>query len=388
MKRIEFSPPKRLRGIQKSVIRQVFYKARPGSINLGLGEPDLPTPEVIREAATGIVQEEKNGYTAQAGLESLRTLVAADYPELRLTTDQVVITAGSQEAMYLALMTLVDEGDEVLIPNPGFVAYPTIVRMAGGSPVFYTLKAANDFAFDAAEFRERITPRTKVVICCSPSNPTGRTLSADDLSAIAETLSGTGIYVISDEIYRDLYYGPERPRSISSLYERTIVISGLSKSMSMTGWRLGWICGEEAVIRSALVLHGYVTTCASAISQKAALASWTLAAETARRNIRNTFAGRREHLLASIETKLGLRAVAPDGAFYSMVQIKEYGPSMTVAEVLLDHGVITVPGSAFGSESEGFLRVSFCADKGAITEGIERMKTALATLNRKVVVSG
>ena len=384
----EFLPPKRLRGIQKSVIRQVFDKARPGSINLGLGEPDLPTPEVIREAATGIVQEEKNGYTAQAGLASLRALVAADYPELRLTPDQVVITAGSQEAMYLALMTLVDEGDEVLIPNPGFVAYPTIAQMAGGSPVFYTLKAENDFAFNAAEFRERITPRTKVVICCSPSNPTGRTLSAADLRVIAETLSGTGIYVISDEIYRELYYGTERPPSISSFYERTIVISGLSKSMSMTGWRLGWICGDEAVIRSALVLHGYVTTCASAISQKAALASWTLAAETARSKIRSTFSSRREHLLASVATQLGLRAVAPDGAFYSMVQVKEYGPSMKVAEVLLDHGVITVPGSAFGSEGEGFLRVSFCAEEAAITEGVERIKAALATLNRKVVVSG
>jgi len=384
----EFSPPKRLRGIQKSVIRQVFDRARPGSINLGLGEPDLPTPEVIREAAGAIVQEEKNGYTAQAGLASLRALVAADYPALRLTPDQVVITAGSQEAMYLALMTLVDDGDEVLIPNPGFVAYPTIVQMAGGSPVFYTLKAADDFAFDATEFRARITPRTKAVICCSPSNPTGRTLSADDLKAIAESLAGTGIYIISDEIYRELYYGKTRPESISSFYDRTIVISGLSKSMSMTGWRLGWICGDEAVIRPALVLHGYVTTCASAISQKAALASWTLAAETARENIRRTFAKRREHLITTVDKRLGLRAVAPDGAFYSMVQVKEYGPSMQTAEALLDHGVITVPGSAFGSEAEGFLRVSFCAEIEAITEGVERMRIALGKLQRKVVVSG
>jgi aspartate/methionine/tyrosine aminotransferase len=385
---MEFLPPRRLRGIQKSVIRQVFDRARPGSINLGLGEPDLATPEVIRQAAVAIVQQEKNGYTAQAGLATLRELVAADYPQLQLTPDQVVITAGSQEAMYLALMTLVDEGDEVLLPNPGFVAYPTIVQMAGGVPVFYRLKAEHDFAFDAAEFRRCLTPRTKVVVCCSPSNPTGRSLSRTDLQAIAGALAGTGVYVISDEIYRDLYYTAERPESASAFYDRTIVISGLSKSMSMTGWRLGWICGDESVIRPALVLHGYVTTCASAISQKAAVAAWTPEAESARQNIRRTFSKRRDRLLALVSTELGRRAVAPEGAFYTMLDVKDYGASMQVAEALLDHGVITVPGSAFGSESEGFLRVSFCAEIDAITEGVARMKAALSRLSRKVVISG
>lgn len=384
----EFSPPKRLRGIEKSVIRQVFDRARPGSINFGLGEPDLPTPEVIRHAATGIVQEEKHGYTAQAGLPALRTLVAADYPQLNLTPEHVVITAGSQEAMYLALMTLVDDGDEVLLPDPGFVAYPTIVRMAGGLPVYYRLTANCDFAFDAEEFKRQVTPRTKVVVCCSPSNPTGRTLSRADLAAMAEVLRGTNAYVVSDEIYRDLYYTPDRPESISSFFDRTIVISGLSKSMSMTGWRLGWICGDEAVIRSALVLHGYVTTCASAVSQKTALASWKPEAESARREIRETFAARRDYLLRMVATQLHLRAVAPEGAFYTMMDIRDYGSSMQVAETLLEHGVVTVPGSAFGAESEGFLRISFCAHIDAITEGVSRMRGALATLRRKVVVSG
>jgi aspartate/methionine/tyrosine aminotransferase len=285
--------------------------------------------------------------------------------------------------MYLALMTLVDEGDEVLLPDPGFVAYPTIVGMAGGSPVFYRLRAERDFAFDPQEFQQCVTPRTKVVICCSPSNPTGRTLSATDLNLIAEIIAGTGAYVISDEIYRDLYYTTERPASASSCYNRTIVISGLSKSMSMTGWRLGWICGDAAVIRSALVLHGYVTTCASAISQKAALTAWTPEAESARESIRNTFAERRSHLLSLISSELGRRAIAPEGAFYTMLDVSDCGSSMDVADVLLDHGVITVPGSAFGSEGEGFLRVSFCADVEAITEAVARMKTALGNLKSR-----
>lgn len=377
----QFLPPKRLRGIQKSVIRQLFDRAPAGSINLGLGEPDLATPEVIRAAGVRIISERKNGYTAQAGLASLRELVAADYPQLQLTPDQVVITAGSQEAMYLALMTLVDEGDEVLLPNPGFVAYPTIVQMAGGSSAFYRLPSERDFAFDVNEFRRYITPRTKVVVCCSPSNPTGRSLSSADLESIAGALAGTGAYLISDEIYRDLYYATERPASASSFYDRTIIISGLSKSMSMTGWRLGWICGDLNVIRTALVLHGYVTTCASAISQKAALAAWTPEAEACRQGFRKTFSQRRDHLLSLISLDLGRRAVAPDGAFYTMVEVSDCGSSLQVAERLLDHGVITVPGGAFGSESEGFLRVSFCADIASLTEGVSRMKAALASFN-------
>lgn len=376
----EFQPPKFLQGIARSPIRQITDRAKPGDISFGLGEPDLLTPEVIRQAAIRAISEEQNGYTLQAGLPALRQLVAGDYPQMKLSPNQVIITAGSQEAMYLALMTLVQEGDEVLMPDPGFVAYPTIVRMAGGLPVYYRLPASGDFEFDTDLFRRGISSRTKVVICCSPSNPTGRTLTTANLQAMAEALGGTGAYVISDEIYRDLYYTPERPESISSFYDRTIVISGLSKSMSMTGWRLGWICGAKPVIQSAHLLHGYVTTCAATVSQKAALAAWTPEAAEARVEIRRTFDERRDHLLGLIDRELGLRAIAPDGAFYTMLDVRAHGSSEEVAEKFLDHGVVTVPGNAFGDESEGFLRVSFCADKPKLTEGVKRLKEALAKM--------
>lgn len=377
----EFQPAKRLRGIEKSMIRQLFDRARPGSINLGLGEPDLPTPQVIRRAAVRTIAEEQNGYTSHAGLAALREHVAAEYPQLRLTPESVIITAGSQEALYLALMTLVDEGDEVLLPDPGFVAYPAIVRMAGGRSVFYRLPATRNFAFDAEDFRRRLSPRTKAVVCISPSNPTGRTLSRDDLAAISATLAGTNIFVISDEIYRELYFTAERPASIASYYARTLVIGGVSKALSMTGWRLGWLCGDEDFIKSALVLHGYVTTCASTISQKAAAAAaWTTEAETARQDMRNVFRERRDYLLGLMERELGLPTVIPDGAFYAMVDTSAYGSSTKVAETLLKHGVITVPGAAFGSEAEGFLRVSFCADKPVLAEGVRRIGEALASL--------
>jgi len=373
-------PPKRLQGIEKSVIRQVFDRALPGSLNLGLGEPDLPTPDVIRQAAIRVINDEQNGYTSHAGLPDLREKIANEYPYLGGKPERVIVTAGSQEALYLALLSIVDEGDEVLLPNPGFVAYPTIVRMAGGSSTFYQLPAENDFDFDLDSFRRALTPKTKAVVCISPSNPTGRALSKTDLAGIAEALRDHDAYLISDEIYRELYYGDERPESASEFHERTIVISGLSKSMSMTGWRLGWVAGDATVIQSMLVLHGYVTTCASAVSQKAALAAWSEEAEAARAGFRKTFKARRDHLLGLIDTELGLRAVSPDGAFYTMVDVSKHGTSMDVAEALLQERVITVPGSAFGSQSEGFLRVSFCAELDALTEGARRIKRALQRL--------
>jgi aspartate/methionine/tyrosine aminotransferase len=378
----QFRPPAFLRGIERSPIRQITDRAKPGDISFGLGEPDLPTPEVIRREALRVISGEQNGYTLQAGLPALRELVAHDYPHLNLSLDQVIITAGSQEAMYLALLTLVGVGDEVLIPNPGFVAYPTITQMAGGTSTYYQLPSGSDFSFDLNEFKLRLSSKTKVVVCTSPSNPTGRTLSAEELRGMAQAVAetGSGAFIISDEIYRDLYYTAEHPASISEFYPRTIVISGLSKSMSMTGWRLGWILGDAAVIASAHLLHGYVTTCASTVSQKAALVAWTEEAAIAREHHRNTFMRRRDHLVDLIRSECGLRCVTPDGAFYTMVDIRSYGSSLEVAEAMLDAGVVTVPGNAFGSEGEGFLRCSFCADLPVLTEGVKRMSAALKSL--------
>ena len=378
-----FEPPLFLAGIEKSVIRQISDRATSDCIRLGLGEPDLPTPQFIRDAATRVIQQEQNGYTLQAGLPELQKQVAATYLHLRLSPDDVIITAGSQEAMYLTLMTLVRPGDEVVIPDPGFVAYATITQMAGGRPVYYRLPATNSFSFDKEEFRRAINEKTRVVICTSPSNPTGRAFTPDELEEIANAVeeSGSGAYIVSDEIYRDLYYTPSRPGSISEYYRNTIVISGLSKSLSMTGWRLGWMCGNRDVIASALVLHGYVTTCASTVSQKTALVAWSNEAESARARHRETFHLRRDHLLAQL-SRAGFNAVEPDGAFYTMVDIREHGTSMDVAERLLEAGVVTIPGSAFGNESEGFLRVSFCADLPVLEEGVKRMAAGLKKQER------
>src|SRR6266567_4344020 len=365
------------------MIRKISDRAKPGSISLGLGEPDLPTPDVIRSEAIRVIQEEQNGYTLQAGLPALRERVAGDYPDLKVSPDQVIVTAGSQEALYLTLRTLVQPGDEVLLPNPGFIAYPMITRMTGGNAVYYRLPAQNRFGFDLEDFKSRITPRTKVVICLSPSNPTGRALTRDDLQAMAEAVSASGsdAFIVSDEIYRELYYTPERPTSISEFYPRTIVVSGLSKSMRMTGWRIGWLAGGQSVMRAALVLHGYVVTCASSISQKAALAAWTEEAAAARHEYRAIFLKRREHLLALLRNDLGLRCVTPDGAFYTMVDVSRYGDELSVAEAGLEQGVVTITAAEFGDESKGFLRISFCADEEKLTEGVRRLGLALESLS-------
>ena len=378
----EFQPPPFLRGIEKSMIRKISDRAKPGSISLGLGEPDLPTPEVINREAVRVIQEERNGYTLQAGLPALRERIAGDYPHLNLSTDQVIVTAGSQESLYLILRTLVEEGDEVLIPNPGFIAYPMILRMIGAKTVTYRLPAANDFGFDLDDFKNKLSSRTRLIICISPSNPTGRALSNQELQGLGEAVSagGSNAFIISDEIYRELYYTPERPSSISEFYPRTIVVSGLSKSMRMTGWRIGWLAGDTDVMRAALVLHGYVVTCASSISQKAALAAWTEEAAAARHEYRAIFLKRREHLLALLRNDLGLRCVTPDGAFYTMVDVSRYGDELSVAEAGLEQGVVTIPAAAFGNESKGFLRISFCADEAKLTEGVRRLGMALESL--------
>ena len=364
------------------MIRKISDRAKPGSISLGLGEPDLPTPDVIVREAVRVIQEEKNGYTLQAGLPVLRELIAGDYPHLNLTNDQVIVTAGSQESLYLILRTLIEEGDEVLMPDPGFIAYPMITKMVGGREVRYRLPAKNDFGFDVDDFKSKLSRRTKAVICISPSNPTGRALSKTDLQAIAEAMasSGSNAFIISDEIYRELYYTPERPPSISEFYPRTIVVSGLSKSMRMTGWRIGWLAGDAEVIRAALVLHGYVVTCASSISQKAALSAWTDEAAAAREEYRAIFHRRRDHLLSLLRDQLGLRSATPEGAFYTMVDVSKYGDEMRVAEAGLEQGVVTIPAAAFGAESKGYLRISFCADEERLSEGVRRLGEALKSL--------
>jgi aspartate/methionine/tyrosine aminotransferase len=373
----QFRLPKRMQGLQPTLIRQFFERALPDSINFGLGEPDLPTPQFLREEAARIALEEQNGYTSHPGIPALRTKIAEQYPHLGLGMTDVVVTVGSQEAMTAAFLCLVDAGDDVLLPNPSFPAYDACVRIAQGNPVYYRLPADKEFAFDIEEFKRAITPKTKVAVVISPSNPTGKIFTPDDLRQIAEALDGTGVHLISDEIYSDLYFG-ERPHSASEYYDKTVIVSGLSKSLSMTGWRLGWAASSQKEVTQAIqVLHGFLTVCTSAITQKASLLGWTDEAEAAKQHAREVYKKRGDFLVDLFRRELDLNATSPEGAFYTMLDVRGLGDDIEIAEKCLQNRVITVPGVAFGDEAKGFLRISFCNSEEKMAEGVRRMKEAL-----------
>lgn len=375
--RKEFVLPARMRGLQPTLIRQFFERALPDSINFGLGEPDLPTPQFLRDEAARITRDEQNGYTSHPGIPALRDKIAEQYPHLDLPRTGVVVTCGSQEAMTDAFMCVVDQGDEVLLPNPSFPAYDACTRIAQGTPVYYRMPADDDFKFDISNFRSQITEKTKAAVVISPSNPTGKIMRPEDLKQIAEALEGTGIWLISDEIYSDLYFG-ERPHSASEYYDKTIIVSGLSKSLSMTGWRLGWAASKDPAIMEAIqVLHGFTTVCTSTITQKASLLGWSAEAEAAKQHARDVYKKRGEFLVDLFATELGLKATSPEGAFYTMLDVRSFGDDLEIAEKCLQNRVVTVPGVAFGDEAKGFLRISFCNTEEKMAEGVRRMKEAL-----------
>jgi aminotransferase len=374
-----FVPADRLRHVKKSATRQLYDSAPAGSINLGLGEPDFQTPEPIRTEACRSIEQDQIGYTPNSGLPALREKIAAYHSEGLSTSysaSSVCITSGVAEALFDAMMAMANPGDEVLLPDPCYIAYPVLAEIAGARSVFYEMPAARRFGFDLASFERSLSDKTKVVFIASPSNPTGQVMSSDDLRAVAGLLAGSNVWIVTDEIYRELYYG-ERPHSISEYYPNTIVLSGLSKMMSMTGWRLGWAVGPEEVIRQITLMHQYVSTCASAVSQKAALAAFTSEGRGATALMREELGRRRDVMVGAIERELGLPYVAGEGAFYVMLDISQFGPSDKVAWALLESNVITVPGGAFGSQGEGYLRLSFSIDGAQIEEGIRRIASGL-----------
>src|SRR5262245_16860383 len=377
-----FTPPDRLKNIRTSATRILFDSAPPGSINLGLGEPDFPTPEVVRREAIRVIQEEQIGYTPNAGLRPLREKIANYHSEgsnSHLTFNSVCVTTGAEEAIFAAMMTILGPGDEALLPDPGYIAYPAIAEIAGADVRYYATPAAKSFAFDRESFASGVTDKTKLVVINSPSNPTSQVISRDDLRFIADQLSGSEIYVLADEIYRDLYVD-ERPASISEFYDKVIIVSGLSKIMSMTGWRLGWAVGPEEVIHHTTVMHQYVSTCASAVTQRAALAAFSDEGRRVTTEMRDELNRRRDVMSKAIERELQLPYVRGTGAYYIMLDVSRFGPSMETAMSLLDHQVITVPGSAFGSQGEGYLRLSFSIEASLIEEGIRRIAWGLRSL--------
>ena len=369
-------PASRLDGVGISLIRRVLEAAPKDAINLGFGEPNFDTPRAILRAAHESLDEGRLGYTATAGLPELRQAIA-EYSGGRLRPDSVLVTVGAQEALFATMVAWLGPGQEVLVPDPGFPAYPAIARLAGASPVPYPLRASDGFQFRAAALESLISARTRALVLNSPANPTGVIISFEELQAVAKLAADHELLVISDEVYREIYFG-ERPHSYLDVSTDGVVVSSLSKFASMTGWRLGWAVGTPERLEPIRVIHQYAVTCASAPSQKAALAAFGTDAQQEAASFRRELRRRRDLLATLARERLGFSPLIPEATFYMLIEAAPAGDSLRTAMELVEHArVITIPGAAFGEEASRFLRLSFSVEEEEMRDGIERIRGAL-----------
>jgi len=371
-------PSRRAGSLERTMIRRIFDSAPADAINLGLGQPDLPTPDTVALAGVSGIVQGRTRYTTTAGDPDLRRAVAAEYGGFAGGPEDVTIHVGTQEALFAAVLALLDPGDELLVPDPGYPAYPRVAELCGGTPVRYPLHAARRFRLDPEDIESRITSRTRAVIVCTPSNPTGAVHREADLERLAVMLDARDVAWISDEIYAGFWYDRPVP-SLHRLSPNGLVISGLSKTLSMTGWRIGWTVGPTEVLRRITAVHQYLVTCAPSVSQRAALAAFGPRGREAAERYRRVFAARRELMARELERIPGLRCRPPEGAFYFFVDVSSYGDSLEIARRLLDTlNVVVIPGEAFGPGGAGWLRLSFAASDADIVSGVRALGRCLS----------
>lgn len=357
-------------------------------ISLGVGEPDFVTPWEIRDAAIKSVQAGKTQYTSNAGLLSLREEIAG-YLSARFNAvyepgSEIIVTIGASEAIDLALRTLVCPGDEVLIPSPSYVSYAPNAAITGGVAVAVETSAKNGFALTPELLEKAITPRSKALILPYPNNPTGAIMTRAQLEKIAEVAERHDLFVISDEIYAELTYGQKHASfaAIPGMKKRTILINGFSKAFAMTGWRLGYFCAPEAVVKAAYKIHQYTIMCAPTASQVAGEAALRSGREDEYRAVtemRESYDVRRRYLVAKFN-EIGLSTFEPKGAFYVFPSVKSTGlTGDEFAERLLkEQRVAVVPGSAFGDSGKYFVRCSYATSLADLKTAVERIKAFLS----------
>nr|WP_302598522.1 aminotransferase class I/II-fold pyridoxal phosphate-dependent enzyme [uncultured Cellulosilyticum sp.] len=372
---------KRIQEVPPSGIRKFFDIANEmgDAISLGVGEPDFDTPWHIREEAIYTLEKGKTIYTANAGLLELRKEICA-YMKRRFNltyspVKQSLVTVGGSEGIDLALRILLEPGDEVLIPEPCYVAYAPCVIFTGATPIAIPTKAENKFRLTPEELNTYITPKTKVLILPYPNNPTGAIMEKEDLEKIAAVLKETNIITISDEIYAELTYGKEHVSiaSIPGMYERTIVLSGFSKAFAMTGWRLGYALGPEPLIGLMTKMHQFAIMCAPTTSQYAAIEAMKNGDEDVK-EMRQSYDQRRRFMLEHF-AKMGLDCFEPEGAFYVFPSIQKTGltSEQFCTQLLKEEKVAVVPGSAFGTSGEGFIRCSYAYSIEELREALTRI---------------
>lgn len=352
-------------------------------ISLGVGEPDFKTPWTIREAGIDSLQKGHTWYTSNAGLAELRKEICT-YLKRRFDMDyepaETLVTVGGSEAIDMCIRALVNPGDEVLIPEPCFVCYNPITTLTGGVAVPIPLKAENGFKLTADELRRAITPKTKLLVFPFPCNPTGAVMRREDMEPLAEVLRETNVMVLSDEIYAELTYGHERHVSISTLpgmRERTIVVNGFSKAHAMTGWRLGYACGPQPVIKVMTKIHQSAIMCAPTTSQYAAVTALR-SCDSDIESMRDEYDMRRRYLVQALNG-MGLTCFEPQGAFYVFPCIKKSGLSSDdfCKKLLYSKKVAVIPGPAFGECGEGFVRISYSYSIKHLTEAMRRIRKFL-----------
>ena len=373
--------------MKPSGIRRFFdlANAREGVISLGVGEPDFQTPWNVRQAAITSLEKGKTKYTANSGMAELKkaivnkikTQLGVSYNE-----NEVIVTVGGSEGIDIAVRSLVNPGDEVLIVEPCFVCYAPIVSLCGGIPVPLETVAENDFKLTAELLRSKITDKTKLLVLPFPNNPTGAVMDRHDLEEIADVLEGTDILVLTDEIYSALTYGGTHCSivQIRDMQERTIFVNGFSKAYSMTGWRLGYIAAPEPLARQMLKIHQYAIMCSPTVSQYAAIE----ALQSCDRDVekmRVEYDQRRRWLVKSLN-EIGLDCFEPRGAFYVFPSIKRTGLSSEefCERLLNEHDVAVVPGNAFGASGEGFVRISYAYSLKHIMTAVERISDFISPM--------
>lgn len=372
----------RVSGLSPSGIRKFFdlIMGMENVISLGVGEPDFATPWRIREAAIHSVERGHTHYTSNYGLLELREKIVESlerrYGVRYGPKDQVLITVGVSEGLDLAMRTLLDPGDEVIIPEPSYVSYVPCAVLAGGVPVPVPTNEENDFRVRAADIEAALTPRTKAVMLGYPNNPTGAVMDRPGMDAIAQLVRRHDLMVIADEVYDRLVYGGHQHvcfAALPGMQERTILLGGFSKDYAMTGWRVGYATGSQDVIEAMMRVHQYTMLCAPTMSQAAALEALSSAEEDVQAMV--TAYDHRRRLIVKGFNEIGLPCFEPRGAFYAFPSIKATGmTSEEFAERLLkEEKVAVVPGSAFGRSGEGHVRCCYAVSTGEIEEALERM---------------
>jgi len=362
----------RVEAISISGIREVFEAAGDDAINLGLGQPDFPTPDHARQAAVDAIQSgDVDAYTSNKGTHGLRAAIADKHARdnhFDVDPEDVIATAGGSEALHLAMEAHVEPGDEVLIPDPGFVAYDALTKLAGGTPVPVPLR--DDLTLDPAAVEDAITENTAAFVVCSPANPTGAVQSADDMREFARIADEHDVLCISDEVYERIVFDGKH-HSPMAYGENVAVVNACSKTYSMTGWRLGWVTSTTDRIERMLRVHQYVQACASAPAQYAAEAALAGPQDIVDEMV-SAFAERRDVLLDGL-TDMGLETPTPRGAFYAMPSVPDGW-----VDAVIDRGVVVVPGDAFGANGAGHARISYAVSIETLKEALEAMREATA----------